>query len=43
MADPTRFLAMLHSTIWSTVVLRTEDTVLAAIIASTWVDFDQQG
>ncbi len=36
MAEPTRFFAMLHSTIWSTVVLRTDDTVFAARIASTW-------
>lgn len=37
MADPTRFLAMLHSTIWSTVVLRTDDTVLPDSIVSTCV------
>lgn len=35
MAEPTKFLAMLHSTILLTVVLRTDETVFAAKIAST--------
>lgn len=39
MADPTRFLEMLHSTIWSTVVLRTDDTVFAESTASACAEF----
>ena len=37
MAEPTKFLAILHSTILLTVVLRTDETVFADKIASTCI------